>query len=275
MIAVVAEPNLNDLSARFRLQSGALRHAVTSRKEVKVSRNWWMVPLGLLVVAGCGGGAVIDPGDGGEYAPVIDPSRFVEVIDNPFLPLTVGSRWVYEGESDGQVERVEVVVTEETRMVMGVNTVVVRDTVSVDGEVVEDTFDWFAQDADGNVWYFGEDVSDFENGVLVSRAGSWEAGVDGALPGIVMPADPVVGAAYRQEFLAGEAEDMAEVKAVGGTATVPFGTFDDVVTTHDWTPLEPDVVEEKLYAAGIGNISSDKIEGGEGGVVLMEYTPGP
>jgi hypothetical protein len=233
-----------------------------------------MAAVGLLLVAGCGGGAVIDPGDGGEYAPEVDPARFAEVIDNPYLPLTVGSRWVYEGESDGEIERVEVVVTDQTRVVMGVKTVVVRDTVSVDGEVIEDTFDWFAQDIEGNVWYFGEDVSDYENGVLVSRAGSWEAGVDGALPGIVMPADPVVGAAYRQEFLAGEAEDMARVEAVGGSATVPFGTFDDVITTHDWTPLEPDVVEEKRYAAGVGNISSDKIEGGAGGVQLIEFTAG-
>jgi hypothetical protein len=230
--------------------------------------------LGLLIVTGCGGGAVIDPGDGGQYTPQVDPGRFVEVIDNPYLPLAVGSRWVYEGESDGQVEHVEVVVTDQTRIVMGVTTVVVRDTVSVEGQVVEDTFDWFAQDVDGNVWYFGEDVSDFENGVLVSHAGSWEAGVGGALPGIVMPADPVVGAAYRQEFLAGEAEDMAEVVSVGGSATVRFGTFDDVITTRDWTPLEPDVVEEKLYAAGIGNIASDKVEGGDGGVELIEFTPG-
>lgn len=242
--------------------------------ERSAMRFWMAVLLGVLVGCADGAGPVIDPGDDGVYRVAIDPERFVPTIDNPYLPLMVGSRWVYEGESDGETERVEVVVTDRTKVVMGVTTVVVRDTVSVGGVVVEDTFDWFAQDLDGNVWYFGEDVSDYENGVLVGHDGSWEAGVDGAVPGIVMPATPVVGAAYRQEFLEGEAEDMFELIAVGGSRTVGAGSFSDVITTRDWTPLEPEVIEEKFYAAGVGLIAEDKVAGGEGYLELVEFSSG-
>ena len=170
------------------------------------------------------GTPVIDPGDGGNYAPDIDPANFVDVIDNPYLPYAVGSRWVYEGESDGETERTEVEVLDETREVMGITATVVRDTVYVDGELVEDTYDWFAQDADGNVWYLGEDTHEYEDGVAVNAEGSWEAGVDGALPGIVMPAEPQVGDAFRQEYYAGEAEDMGEIIEVGVPARSASGT---------------------------------------------------
>ena len=154
---------------------------------------------------------VIDPGDGGVYAPTLDPENFVDVVDNPYFPLLPGSRWVYEGDSDGVAERVEVDVVDERRDIAGISATVVRDTVYVDGEITEDTYDWFAQDADGNVWYLGEDTHEFENGVAVNDAGAWEHGVDGALAGIVMPAEPTVGHAYRQEFYEGEAEDMGEI----------------------------------------------------------------
>lgn len=236
-------------------------------------RVGWLVLLAMVGV-GCGTVSVIDPGDGGSYAPIIDPDNFVDVIDNPYLPLRPGAQWVYKGTADGSKERVEVVVTDERRLVMGVNTFVIRDSVYVAGELVEDTFDWFAQDAEGNVWYFGEDVRDYENGKLVSTAGSWEAGLNGAVPGIVMPAHPAVGVVFRQEFLAGEAEDMAEIIAVGGSATVPLGSFDGVVTTRDWTPLDPDVIEEKSYAWGVGSISSQKVAGGDEIVQLVEFTAG-
>lgn len=234
-----------------------------------------VVVIGAGVLAGCGSGseeAVIDPGDGGEYAPVIEPSAFVADIDNPFLPLTPGSRWVYEGEEDGESERVEVLVTDERREVMGVSTVVVQDRVFQDGELVEDTADWFAQDAEGNVWYFGEDSQELEDGEVVSTEGSWEAGVDGALPGIVMLADPVVGEAYRQEYYAGEAEDMAEVAEVMAGVSVPAGDFSDVLVIREWNPLEPDVVEEKHHAPGVGVVLEVKVEGGEGRVELIEHS---
>jgi hypothetical protein len=158
---------------------------------------------------------------------------------------------------------------------MGVEAVVVHDQVTdADGEVIEDTYDWFAQDAEGNVWYFGEDTTAYEDGVA-DTSGAWEAGVDGALPGIVRPADPAVSdTGYRQEYFPGEAEDMGQVIAVGGSATVPAGEFDDVVVTRDWTPLEPDVVEEKSYAPGVGFVREVKTAGEGSGeeVVLVEFT---
>ena len=217
---------------------------------------------------------VIDPGDGGDYAPSIDPANFVDVIDNPYLPYAIGSRWVYEGRSEGEVERIEVEVLGDTREVLGITATVVRDTVYVDGEMVEDTYDWFAQDADGNVWYLGEDTREFEDGVAVNAAGAWEAGIDGAVPGIVMPADPQVGDAFRQEFYPGEAEDMGQITEVGVTRSIGLGDFDDVVVMTHWTPLEPDVVEEKWYARGVGTIYEEAVAGGDELVELIEFTPG-
>lgn len=212
---------------------------------------------------------VIDPGDGGDYAPDVDPENFVDEIDNPYLPLTPGAEWTYEGVTeDGETERVEVVVTDERREIMGISATVVRDTATVDGELAERTFDWFAQDREGNVWYMGEDSVEYVDGEE-DPAGSWEAGVDGALPGIVMPADPTVGDAYRQEYYAGEAEDMGEVVRLGDEVSVPAGDFDDLLVTNDWTPLEPEIVEEKYYAAGVGLVMERKVAGEKGQVELI------
>ncbi|HEX5614755.1 MAG TPA: hypothetical protein VFZ83_06330, partial [Acidimicrobiia bacterium] len=194
---------------------------------------------------------VIDPGDDGVYAPELDPADFIDGITHPYLPFTVGSEWIYEGFSDGETERIEIVVTDERKEILGISATVVRDTVYVGGELVEDTFDWYGQDRDGNVWYLGEDSKEYEDGEVVSTAGSWEAGVDGAQPGIVMPAVAEVGHAYRQEFYAGEAEDLAEIIAIGETLTIGIGDYADVIRTREWTPLEPDVVEEKTYAPGV------------------------
>jgi hypothetical protein len=217
--------------------------------------------------------AVIDPGDAGDYAPSVDPAEFVDVIDNRYLPYAVGTRWVYEGESDGESERIEIEVLADTREIMGVTATVVRDVVYVDDEIVEETFDWFAQDGDGNVWYFGEDTREFEDGVAVNAEGAWEAGIDGALPGIVMPAAPSVGDAFRQEYFPGEAEDMGEILDVGVARSIAFGDFDDVVVMEQWTPLEPDVIEEKWFANGVGMIYEAKTAGGEGYAELVEFTP--
>lgn len=218
--------------------------------------------------------AVIDPGDGGDYRVAIDPTDFTSLVDNPHLPSLPGARWRYEGvNEDGELEVTDVEVLDERRTVMGVETIVVHDVVSIDGEIIEDTYDWFAQDVEGNVWYFGEDTTSWEEGVA-NHDGAWEAGVDGALPGIVMPVDQeVTGVGYREEYLAGEAEDLAEVIAVGGAVTVPAGTFEDLVTTRNWTPLEPDVVEEKVYAAGVGFVREENPGTGEV-VELIEYAPG-
>jgi hypothetical protein len=228
-----------------------------------------------LLGAACDGDSdgepVIDPGDGGDYAPHIEPASFVERIDNPFLPLIPGSRWVYE--SDDGAERIEVVVLDETREILGITATIVHDTVFEDGELIEDTLDWYAQDQDGNVWYLGEDSKEFEDGELVSTEGSWESGVDGAQPGIIMHANPEVGVGYRQEYYAGEAEDLASVLRFDGAETVPFGSFQDLLVIEEWNPLEPDVVEHKYFARGIGVVLELKVEGGSERVELVSFEP--
>jgi hypothetical protein len=194
------------------------------------------------------------------YTPTITPSDFSNVIDNPYMPFKPGTTYTYEGTKDGEKQSNEVTVTSDTKDILGVSCVVVLDQVTANGDVIEKTFDWYAQDSAGNVWYFGEDSTAYEDG-KASKEGSWESGVDGALPGIVMPAQPKVGDVYRQEYQQGVAEDMAEVIAVSGSATVPFGTFDKVLVTKEWTPLEPGIEEQKTYAPGIGNISAVSTKG--------------
>ena len=229
-----------------------------------------------LVAAACGGAAEpkIDVGDGGAYTVSVGPGDFVDGIDNPWLPFAPSSKWVYEGREDDEVERIEVVVLEETRLVNGIVATVVRDRVTVDGVLVEDTYDWYAQDTAGNVWYLGEDSTEYENGEAVSKAGSWEWGVDGALPGIVMYADPQVGQTYRQEFHEDQAEDVAEIARRNVSVTVPFGAFDGVLVIKEWNPMEPDVVEEKYFASGVGVILEKKIEGVSETVELISAETG-
>jgi hypothetical protein len=209
---------------------------------------------------------------GKKYAPNIDPSEFSASIDHPYFPLAPGSRWVYESDTPEGLELIVVEVTDDTRVVMGVTTVVVHDTVTVDGVVIEDTFDWYAQDTEGNVWYFGEDTREFENGVAVNAEGAWEAGIDGAQPGIVMEADPEVGDRYRQEYYRGEAEDQAKVLSLDASVTVPFGGFGAVLETRDFTRLERRVVEHKFYAKDVGLVQERKVKGGSQLTVLVEHT---
>lgn len=238
--------------------------------------------LSLLLVSGCAG----DGGDraGGASAglprgaePVeLDPAKFSVAIDNPYWPMAPGSRWVYrERDGEGGTQRVVVTVTGRTRRIAnGIEARVVHDVVSEDGEPVEVTDDWYAQDSQGNVWYLGERTAEYEDGRVVSRAGSWEAGVDGAQPGVAMPADPQVGMAYRQEHYAGEAEDRARVLSIDEQAEVPFGHFADVVMTKDLVPLEPKVLEYKLYARGIGPVLVLDVSGASGREELVAYRHG-
>jgi len=207
------------------------------------------------------------------YRKEIDPADFVDRVDNRYFPLTPGTTFVYEGETeDGEAVRVEDYVTHETKQVLGVTCVVVRNRVIENGDLVEETFDWYAQDKDGDVWYFGEDAKEYEAGVVVSTEGSWEAGVDGAMPGIIMEANPQAGDLYRQEYYEGEAEDMAEVLSLTESASVTYGSFDNLLMTREWTPLEPGVVEHKYYAPGVGLILEVMVEGGSERVELMEIT---
>jgi hypothetical protein len=211
----------------------------------------------------------IPPVDG-PYDWSIDPQNFVEEVDNPHFPLVPGTTLVYRGESDGEREVVTIEVTDRTKEILGVTCVVVKDTVEVAGEVHELTFDWYAQDVEGNVWYMGEATKEYEDGEVVSREGSWEAGVDGALPGIIMPAEPEVGMAYTQEHYAGEAEDKGKVVAVGREIAVPYGSFHDVLITEDWTPLEPRFLENKHYAPGVGVVFEELVKGGQGFLRLVD-----
>ena len=205
------------------------------------------------------------------YEPDIDPAQFVSEVTNPYFPLPVGARWEYRGRGDSEGETETVEVLAETRTVMGVECTVVRDVVSVDGQPLEVTRDFYAQDEAGNVWYFGEETAEYDDGEVVSTSGSWEAGVDGAQPGILMPADPPIGLPYRQEFYAGEAEDMGEIVELGTSVDLPNGTFDNVLVTEDWTPLEPHLRERKFYAHSVGLVMEETIEGGDAGLELIMY----
>lgn len=204
--------------------------------------------------------------DGADYTPTIDAANFVVTIDHPFLTLAPGRIWIYEGQSeDGETERIEIEVTNEKKTILGVATTVVREREWENGELVEDTYDWFAQDIQGNVWYFGEDSKEIENGEVASTAGSWEAGVNGAKPGLVMKAQPQPGDRYRQEFLKGEAEDMGEVLSLDDSVTIGLGTFSGCLCIKDWSPLEPEVVEHKFYSRAVGNLILEKKVAGETG----------
>jgi hypothetical protein len=187
----------------------------------------------------------------------LNPADFRVGTNHDYWPMQPGSVWTYrETDAEGNVQRVVVEVTGDTRMISGIEAVVVHDQVTEEGELVEDTFDWYAQDRFGNLWYLGEDTKEYEGGEIVSTAGSWEHGVDGAMAGIILPADPRPGMSYRQEFYAGEAEDMAIVLSVEEVLVGHFGPDDvmlrDVVMTRDWTPLDPTVSEYKFYANGVG-----------------------
>jgi hypothetical protein len=205
----------------------------------------------------------------------LDPADFVAQIDNPYWPMTPGSTWVYrETDAEGVEQRVEVTVTEESKDILGIPATVVHDVVTEDGELVEDTNDWYAQDRFGNIWYLGEDTKEYENGEVVSTEGSWEAGVCGAQAGVLLPGDPTVGLAYRQEYLAGEAEDAGEIVSLDEQVSVPFGSFTGVLMTRDWTPLDPEILEHKFYARGVGPVLAVDVSGGSGREELVEYRQG-
>ena len=205
----------------------------------------------------------------------LDPGKFTTRIDNPYWPMTPGTRWVYRGAEGGGNQRIEVTVTNKTKKVDGVTARVVRDVVSEDGKLVELTQDWYAQDTAGNVWYMGEDTAEYdENGKVATRAGSWESGVDGAEAGIIMPGAPRPGLSYRQEYYEGEAEDAGRVLRLDATTKVPYGTFRNALETADTTPLEPKVLEHKYYARGVGPVLKVGVHGGGREELLSLRRPG-
>ena len=226
--------------------------------------------LGGMVVlaAGCGGSSGGASGSANTsqrttqtaYAPHISPADFTTTIDNEYFPLKPGTTFTYRGKTKDATEGDVVTVTSDTKKIMGVECVVVDDRVTEDGKLTEQTYDWYAQDNKGNVWYFGEDSKEYDNG-KVNTEGSWEAGKNGAKPGIIMPANPKVGQSYRQEYYKGVAEDMARPLKLDGSATVPYGSFDHVLVTYEWTPLKPNVAEQKYYAPGVGNVLEVAVKG--------------
>jgi hypothetical protein len=247
-----------------------------------------LVPL-VFAVAACGGGegeTTAAESVATEQQPAalpqggepfeLDPADFVAEIDNPYWPMIPGSTWIYrETDAEGTVQRVEVTVTDRTKTILGIEATVVHDVVTEDGELIEDTFDWYAQDTVGNVWYLGEETKEFENGKVSTTEGSWETGVDGALAGVIVPADPRIGMTYRQEYYAGEAEDEGEILSLDEQAEVPFGSFDNLLMTKDTTPLEPNILEHKFYAEGIGPILVLGLSGGVGREELIRYDRAP
>jgi hypothetical protein len=254
---------------------------VTGACVLEIRRVWRyaavLAALAAFLVTGCGGSSSTSTTERSKrpYEPRIRPGDFGGPVDNLYFPLIPGSRWVYEGKQRGGTERTVVVVTPDTKAILGVANVVVHDTVSEDGTVKEDTFDWYAQDREGNVWYFGEDTKELENGVVVSTEGSWEAGVDGAKAGIIMKARPRAGVTYRQEYYRGHALDFAQVVSKSESVTVPAGTYRHVLKTKEFTPLEPKLLEHKYYARGVGVVREATVKGGADRVQLMEYTRGP
>jgi hypothetical protein len=245
-----------------------------------------------LALAACGGGsssgteatgggnASTEPAStslpqNGEPFP-IDPSEFTTEIDNPYWPMKPGSQWIFrETDAEGSVSRVVVTVLDKTKMIAnGVEARIVHDQVSEGDQVKEDTYDWYAQDADGNLWYLGEDTTEYENGKPKTKEGSWEAGVDGALPGIIMPANPQVGMTYREEYYKGHAEDGASIIGTDALAKVPYGRFENGIQTRNFSGIEPDVIEEKIYAEGVGVVLEITVSGGSDRDELLSYHEG-
>jgi hypothetical protein len=204
--------------------------------------------------------------------PEVTGITFTAAVTNPYFPLPVGATWTYQGITDEGLERIEVEVLDPLvapKMVNGFEVTVVEDIVLVDGEVVEYTHDWFAQDSAGNVWYLGEDTCEFDPGTYDPKTftfsacedpeGAWEWNVDGALPGILMPAEPKVdGNPFYQEFYPGHAEDVGEVVEVGVSVSVPAGAFENCIKTHDTSTLERDQDEFKYYCPGVGTVLAEE-----------------
>lgn len=242
-------------------------------------KYWQLIILltGLILISACSEDSKCptgptNPGDL-PYEVDIDPADFITegFTGNEFMPLVPGTTFVYEGENeDGEVVRVEEYITHETVEIMGVTCIVVEAKEWEAGEMVEDTDDWYAQELNGNIWYFGEYSEEIEDGEVVGTEGSWEAGVDGALPGIIMLADPYVGMWYRQEYYEGEAEDVALILSINATVTIGLGTYEHCLQTAEWALLEPGIIEHKFYAPDVGLIRAVAVEGETGYEDLIE-----
>ena len=196
----------------------------------------------------------------GRYDPVIDPKNFTTTIDNPYFPLVPGTTFTYL-TPNGRIKDV-FAVTHHTRVINGVTCVQVHDSVYTNDELTENTLDFFAQDREGNVWYFGENTAELENGLLATIEVSFLSGLNNDKAGIIMKAHPAPGDFYRQEFSLGNAEDYAETLNLNSRVVVPYGRFNDCLKSQETTPLEPDALEDKYYAPGVGNVLTvDRVTG--------------
>jgi hypothetical protein len=200
----------------------------------------------------------------------IDPANFTSTVDNPWFPLTPGTTLTYHGTKDGKKAIENYIVTNATQVIDGVRCRVIEDHLFLNGSLEEKTFDYYVQDKAGNVWYFGEDTQVLDDkGHVTSTEGSWRAGVDGAVPGIFMETNPTVGHAYAQEFYKGHAEDHFQVVRLDASVTVPYKSFTGVVLTKEWTPLEPDVLDNKYWVRGIGEVREVAVKGPVEELVLV------
>lgn len=202
------------------------------------------------------------PASGAQLPP--PASDFSARVDNPWLPFTPGTTFVYTGVKDGKPARDVVFVTRETKLIDGVPCVSISDRLYLGGWLAERTTDWYTQDKQGNVWYFGEATAELDRaGRVTSREGSWQSGRDGAEPGIFMPAHPRVGQSFRQEHYKGQAEDHFQVLDLHATVSVQYAKSTNALLTKEWTPLEPGVIDHKLYIRGVGNVEEQTIQGGD------------
>jgi hypothetical protein len=196
------------------------------------------------------------------HKPDVNISKFINStnITNPYFPVAVGKKYIYEGQTQDGLERIEEQRLTDTKTILGITCIIVNFKAWLNGTLIEEAWDWYAQDNDGNVWYFGEAVDNYNtNGSLKDHGGSWEAGVDGAQPGTIMPANPQTGFAYREEYYFNHAEDRAEITGTGLTVTNSLGTYTNCIKTKNWTELEPDLNENKFYAPGIGLVKEENV----------------
>jgi hypothetical protein len=242
---------------------GARRIANRTKRRLSMFRKWIPGSVGaaIAVAAIAAVWASNASAAGQSSSPMFDPNNFVANVNNPYYPLPVGRTLVYSGIKDGQTQRDTVRITNQTKVILGVTATVVSDVADHNGAILEKTSDWYAQDKQGNVWYLGEDTVHYLANGKGDTSGSWEAGVNGAVPGIIMEANPQIPDAYRQELFAGQAEDTAWIVDRGGTVSVPYGKVKNVLTTLEATRLEPGAYDQKVYGPGLGIILEQSLSG--------------
>ena len=233
-------------------------------------KKYTLILVLVIVATLAGSGAV----SAASAAPAMSPG-FSARVDNPWFPLKPGTTLVYRGTKDGKAARDVVTVTHQTKMIDGVPCVVIKDRLYLNGRLAERTTDWYTQDSKGNVWYYGEKTAELDRqGHVTSTEGTWQAGVDGAKPGIYMPAHPRVGQTFRQEYYKGHAEDHFKVLDLHASVTSPYRSSENALLTKEWTPLEPGVIDHKSYIRGIGTVLEETVKGGTERLELVDVRKG-